>query len=89
VTAAERERELEQQLERGINDVRLLLLNRALTGERRKALREELLALRLARAGIEAKDQYAYLRRHGVYRRRPRLTRGPEVWGDRVSAHVR
>jgi hypothetical protein len=69
------ERELARRLTIGINNMRLAVLDKRLQGERRKAAEEELLALRLARAGVFTKNQRAYLARHGVYRRRPKLVR--------------
>jgi hypothetical protein len=75
----------------GIIDLRLLLLDGRLRGERRRAIEAELESLRLARVGVRAPGQRSYLARHGVTRdgRRQRLVRGQREWGDRVAVHVR
>jgi hypothetical protein len=75
----------------GIIDLRLLLRDPRLRGERRRAIQTELETLRLAVVGVRTKDTRAVLLRHGVTRddRSPRLVRGPETWGDRVAVHVR
>jgi hypothetical protein len=72
------ERELAERLERGINDLRFLLLGRRLQGEKRQAVEQELLTLRLARAGVFCRGQRAVLARHGIHgRTQPLLRRGP------------
>lgn len=80
------ERELKRRLDSGILDMRILLRSQRLQGEQRRAAEEELLALRLARAGVHTKGQVGYLARHGVHRRPPLLHHGPVArWpGHRV-----
>jgi hypothetical protein len=62
MTAAERA----QRLNGTILDLRLALRNPAVHGHRRELLRDELLALRLAKVGVYAKGQRSYLRRLGL-----------------------
>jgi hypothetical protein len=69
------QRERQRRVNHGINDLRLLLLNPELRGERRQMIESELESLRLARAGVHVRGQTGVLARHGVYRRQPVLRR--------------
>jgi hypothetical protein len=80
-------RELERNLEVGINNLRMTLLNRRLQGERRQALAQELEVLRLSRLGINVSGQYAVLARNGVHPRPPTMRHGP--WADCPPLRIR
>jgi hypothetical protein len=62
LSAAERTRRVNS----AILDLRIALANPAVSGERRTLLRDELLALRLARIGVPVRGQRSYLNRLGI-----------------------
>jgi hypothetical protein len=62
MTTSERVR----RLDAAVNDVRLALVNPNVQGERRKLLRDELVALRCARIGVRCPGQASYVRRLGL-----------------------
>jgi len=76
------------RVDRQVLDLRLALLDTRLRGEQRAWVEDELQALRLARVGVRAPGQVAYLRRLGIGRGRP-LKRGPREWGDKVAPRIR
>jgi hypothetical protein len=91
VTREETLAEWTRRLDSAILDARIGLATRTVTGERRRLLQEELLELRLCRAGVETKHTRAYLKRLGISasKRPPVLRRGPREWGAATRVTLR